>query len=112
MVDWAMTLVLTPLQASFGVEASGIDLAGAVSAADAEALRAALSDHLVLVVRGQSLTPAQYVNAMRIFGTPMRQHLTKLLDPDHPEIAILDSRVAGVRREGAGCRSAACLFQS
>jgi taurine dioxygenase len=94
-----MSLVLTPLSASFGIEATGIDLSGAVPADDAEALLAALRDHLVLVVRGQRFSTAQYVEAMRLFGTPMRQHLTKLLDPDHPEIAILDSRIANTRRD-------------
>lgn len=94
-----MSLALTPLPASFGIEATGIDLSGAVPAADAIALSAALRDHLVLVVRGQCLSTAQYVEAMRLFGTPMRQHLTKLLDPDHPEIAVLDSRIANTRRD-------------
>ena len=94
-----MSLVLTPISGAFGVEATGVDLSGAVSAPDRDALRGALRDHLVLVLRAQKLSPAGYVEGMRIFGTPMHQHLTKLLDPEHPEIAVLDSRIANTRRD-------------
>jgi len=93
-----MSVNLTPLSETFGVAATGVDLSAPVADADADALRDALSERLVLVIRGQNLDQAQYVNAMKIFGDPMRQHLTKLLDPDHPEIAILDSRVANTKR--------------
>ncbi|WNJ99778.1 TauD/TfdA family dioxygenase [Thalassospiraceae bacterium LMO-JJ14] len=94
-----MSVNLTPIPGALGVEAKGIDLAGGVSGADADALRVALRDRLVLVIREQDLTPAQYVQAMRIFGAPMRQHLSKLLMPAHPEIAVLDSRVANTKRD-------------
>lgn len=94
-----MTVTLTPLPGVFGAEATGVDLAKPVSEADADALRAALRDRLVLVVRGQNLTPAQYVEGMKVFGDPMHQHLSKLLMPEHPEIAVLDSRYANTTRD-------------
>lgn len=93
-----MSVNLAPLSGAFGVEATGVDLAGPVSDADAEAMRDALRDRLVMVIRGQKLTPAQYVESMKVFGVPMRQHLSKLLMPDHPEIAVLDSRIANTKR--------------
>ncbi len=93
-----MAVTLSALSGSFGIEASGVDLAGAVSQADADALRAALGEHLVMVVRGQNLTPARYVEGIKIFGEPIRQHLSKLLLPEHPEIAVLDSRIANTKR--------------
>jgi len=94
-----MSVILTPLPGSFGVEAAGVDLAGPVAQADADAMRQALGDRLVLIVRDQNLSPAQYVESMKIFGDPIRQHLSKLLIPEHPEIAVLDSRVANTKRD-------------
>lgn len=94
-----MTVNLTPLSDLFGVEATGVDLSRPVSDADAEVMRDALRDRLVLVIRDQDLSPARYVESMKIFGDPMRQHLSKLLMPEHPEIAVLDSRVANTRRD-------------
>lgn len=94
-----MSVNLTPLSGAFGVEATGIDLAAPLSDADAEAMRTALRDRLVMVIRDQKLTPAQYVESMKVFGVPMRQHLSKLLMPEHPEIAVLDSRIANTKRD-------------
>ncbi|MEK9671347.1 MAG: TauD/TfdA family dioxygenase [Rhodospirillaceae bacterium] len=89
-----MSLTITCIDGAFGAEATGVDLAAPVADADADALREALRENLVLIIRDQTLTPAQYVDAMRIFGDLMPQHLTKLLMPEHPEIAVLDSRIA------------------
>ncbi len=94
-----MSMILTPLPGLFGVEATGVDLSAEVSEADADALREALRERLVMVIRGQNLTPARYVDGMKIFGAPMHQHLSKLLMPEHPEIAVLDSRVANTTRD-------------
>ncbi len=94
-----MSVILTPLTGAFGVEATGVDLAGDISDADAEAMRDALRDRLVMVIRDQKMSPAQYVESMKVFGVPMRQHLSKLLMPDHPEIAVLDSRIANTKRD-------------
>jgi len=94
-----MPVNLAPLSETFGMEATGVDLSAPVADADADALRDALRERLVLVIRDQNLTRPQYVNAMRLFGDPMRQHLSKLLDPGHPEIAVLDSRIANTTRD-------------
>jgi taurine dioxygenase len=86
-----MPLAFAPLSDALGIEATGIDLAGPVSPDDVAALERALDEHLVLVVRGQKLTPAQYVAATRLLGETMPQHLTDMLMKDHPEIAVLNS---------------------
>lgn len=87
-----MTLTITPLADALGVAVTGIDLNQPVAAADLDAMRQALQDHLVLVIRGQALNPVQYLAAVRLFGEPMPQHLSGMLMADHPEIAVLDSR--------------------
>ena len=91
---------LSRLSPALGVEAVGIDLAGPVAADDLSALQKALDEHLVMVVRGQNLTPEQYLDAARLFGDLMPQHLTKILMPEHPEIAVLDSRQSDKDKEG------------
>lgn len=87
-----MSVTLNPLSSTFGVEVVGVDLAGPVAAEDLSAMQTALTDRLVMVVRNQNLTPEQYLDAARLFGDLMPQHLTKILMPEHPEIAVLDSR--------------------
>jgi len=95
-----MPLALTPLSDALGVEATGIDLAGPVSKDDIAALERALDEHLVLVVRDQRLTPAQYVAAACLLGETMPQHLTDMLMKDHPEIAVLNSAETKVAPDG------------
>ena len=87
-----MALTITPLGDALGAAATGIDLAKPVHPDELEILRQALRDHLVLVIRGQKLNSEEYLAALRLFGETMPQHLTDWLMPEHPEIAILDSR--------------------
>ncbi|MEQ8504729.1 MAG: TauD/TfdA family dioxygenase [Rhodospirillales bacterium] len=89
-----MPVSLSPLTETIGIEATGVDLSGPVDDADLAAMQDALHEHLVMVVRDQNLTPAQYLDAMSLFGDLMDQHLTELLMPEHPKIAVLDSRRA------------------
>ena len=91
-----MTVTITALTnetgaTALGAEATGIDFRGAVSESDLTILKKGLSDHLVLVIRDQHLTPEQYLAALRLFGDTMEQHLTDMLMKTHPEIAVLDS---------------------
>ena len=95
-----MSVTLKPLSDNLGVEATGVDLAGALASADLAAMTEALHEHLVMVVRDQKLTPPQYLGAMARFGDLMPQHLTRILMPEHPLIAVLDSRQSDL--DGAG----------
>ncbi len=95
-----MSVAITPLSPALGAEATGIDLAEAPDAASIGALRQALLDHLVLVVRDQSFTPEQYLRAVGHFGTPMRQHYSQYLMAEHPDIGVLDSRTSETEASG------------
>ena len=86
-----MALTTRPLADALGVEITGIDLSKPVAPLDRDAMRRALDDHLVMVVRGQTLDPAQYLAAVRLFGDTMEQHLSDLLMNAQPDIAGLDS---------------------
>lgn len=87
-----MSIAITPLSDALGVAVTGVDLAQTVLPADLKTMKQALRNQLVMVIRGQSLSPQQYLSAIRLFGETMPQHLTDWLMPEHPEIAILDSR--------------------
>ena len=99
-----MTLTVTPLSDCLGAEITGVDLSKPVADADVAAIEQALTDHLVIVVRDQSLAPDQLLAALRLFGTTMEQHLSDMLMTDHPEIAVLDSRTSPVGADGEAPR--------
>jgi taurine dioxygenase len=84
-----MTLTLTPLHPSLGAEVTGIDLSRPVDAPTRQALDRALADHLALVFRNQTLTPAQYLAAAAVFGPPMEQHYSQHNMPDFPLIGLI-----------------------
>jgi len=94
-----MALELQNIAGTIGVEARGIDLSTGVDANQAELLQSALRERLVMVIKNQTLSPKQYVEGIKVFGDPMHQHLAKLLMEEHPEIAVLDSRVANSKSE-------------
>ena len=83
------TLKITPLHPSLGAEVAGVDLGGPLDDATRGALGRALADHLALVIRDQSLTPGQYLDAAAVFGPPMEQHYSQHHMPDHPLIGLI-----------------------
>lgn len=95
-----MAVSMKPLADALGVEVRGVDLSAPVAPDDVAAMEQALTDHLVMVVRGQNLSAAQYLAAVRLFGETMEQHLSDLLMDEHPEIAVLDSRNSPMGNDG------------
>jgi taurine dioxygenase len=82
---------ITPLAVGFGAEIDGVDLRRA-DHGTAELLRSALLEYGLLVIRGQSFTPAEQVAASQLFGSletfpTMRGQL-----PGWPEIFRVASR--------------------
>ena len=86
-----MSLALERIGPVLGIGADGIDLNRTLDGATVDALHRALLENLVLCVRGQSLTPAAYLAAMRSFGKPMTQTRVASRHPEVPEITILSS---------------------
>jgi len=80
---------LTQLHPSLGAEVAGVDLAQPLDAPTREGLSHALADHLALVFRDQSLTPARYLAAASAFGPPMEQHYSQHNMPDFPLIGLI-----------------------
>jgi taurine dioxygenase len=82
-------LRITPLHPTLGAEVSGVDLSRPLHEAARRELGRALAEHLALVFRDQSLTPAQYLAAASVFGPPMEQHYSQHNMPDHPLIGMI-----------------------
>jgi taurine dioxygenase len=91
---------IAPLSDALGAEVTGIDLRKPVSAADQVAMDDAFAEHLVLVVRDQDLTPAEYVAATKLFGEPTHQYFSDMIMEGQPEIIVLDSRDAPILPNG------------
>ncbi len=85
----------SPLAARFGVQADGVDLATLTDAQFA-ALRDAFHDRLVMVLRAQHLTPAQFHGWARRFGVPEPHVIDQFHHPEIADILILSN----VRRDG------------
>src|ERR1041384_1189477 len=82
-------LRITPLHPSLGAEVAGVDLGAPIAEPTRQELSRALADHLALVFRDQSLTPAQYLAAASAFGPPMEQHYSQHHMPDFPLIGMI-----------------------
>jgi taurine dioxygenase len=80
---------ITPLHPSLGAEVADVDLGAPLGEPTRRALTAALAEHLALVFRGQSLTPAQYLAAASAFGPPMEQHYSQHNMSDFPLIGLI-----------------------
>lgn len=80
------------LTAHTGAEAVGIDLTRPVSSETKAALNQAFVDHSVLVIRDQTLTPAQMLAAVELFGSIFHQHNTRFALPDCPQIHYISNQ--------------------
>lgn len=79
-----------PIVPALGAEITGIDLRQPSPAAQAE-LRDVLADRKVLVFRDQDLSPHQYADFLRIFGTPVKEDM--VVDANHPpEVGAIHTR--------------------
>ena len=83
---------VTRLSDALAAEVTGIDLAGPLDEAAIGAIWDALHAHLVLVFRGQTLTPEAQVRFSRRFGDLVRRVSGEFLHPAFPDVLILSNR--------------------
>ena len=81
-----------PLSHGFGLETSDVDLSQPLSDAGFADVEQTFFRGQVLVLRDQSLTPAQYVAFARRFGPPEPHVIDQFHHPDDPNILILSNR--------------------
>jgi len=81
-----------PLSPDFGLEASGVDVAGALSDAVFDDIAQTFFAAQVLVLREQRLTPQQYLAFARRFGPPEPHVIDQFHHPEESNILILSNR--------------------
>jgi alpha-ketoglutarate-dependent taurine dioxygenase len=88
----AYSFSLTPLSAHTGAEISGLDLRRPVDATTRAGLNRAFDDHAVLAIRDQQLSPAEFLQAMQIFGEIFPQHNPRFAVPECPAIHYVSNQ--------------------
>jgi len=88
----ADTLKITKIKEHIGAEATGVDLREPIDEATRKRLYDALVDNVVLVIRGQKLTAAQYQAAAQLFGELMEDQNRRYLVDGLPLVSVLSNR--------------------
>lgn len=83
---------VTPITATFGAELDGAKVTDPDAA---DELAALLAEHLVLVLRGRHLTPAEHVALANRLGRPTPAHPVVPGLDGYPEILVLDGAAGG-----------------
>ncbi|MXW90015.1 MAG: TauD/TfdA family dioxygenase [Acidimicrobiaceae bacterium] len=84
------TIRLQPLTGSVGVSLTGIDLTADITEAGADALRSALYNNCVLILRDQFLSPDDHMRLAAVFGEPfLPWYYAKNSLDSYPKIAIV-----------------------
>jgi taurine dioxygenase len=87
----ATELELRRLTSVFGAEVAGLDLSQPLAPAIAAELRALFDEHLVLLFRGQHLSPEAHIAFSRLFGTLEIHVLDQYHAAQHPELFVLSN---------------------
>lgn len=87
-----MSVAVNPLSSALGAEITGARLVRPAAEADFDALHRALLDHLMVVVRDQTLSPDDQIALSARFGALEAHDNTQYLKDGHPEILVLSNK--------------------
>src|SRR3984957_16399209 len=87
-----MNVVVSNLTGHTGAEVRGMDFTAPVDPGTRARLNQAFVDRSVLVIRGQTLSPHQMLDAARLFGDVFPQHNARFALPDCPEIHFISNQ--------------------
>jgi len=96
-----MPLTTRPLHPLFGVEIQGLQIADGLDDATFAELRNALDQHSLVLLRNQSLTPAEQQRFTERFGELEHHVLQEHTMPDARGIMVLTNAVEGGKPQGA-----------
>ena len=82
---------ITPCAGPLGARIDGLERSRAGEPETAAFLRRALAEHLLVVVPGNPMTPAETLAFSQAFGTPQRQLLRYKRSGDVPDVSIMVS---------------------
>ena len=103
-------LNVAPLDARFGAEVTGIDIASGVTDEQLKTLTEALYEHKVIVIRGQSLDEHNYLQFGRKWGTPIPHVLDHMRMPGYPDLLTVGNTEK--RDEDPKIRNGAALWHT
>ncbi len=86
------TLKITRLKEQIGAEVTGVDLREPIDEATRQRIYDAAVDHVVLVIRGQQFSAAQYQAAAQLFGELMADQNRRYLVDGLPLVSVLSNR--------------------
>jgi len=86
------TLKITRLKEQIGAEVTGVDLREPIDEATRQRIYDAAVDHVVLVIRGQQFSAAQYQAAAELFGELMEDQNRRYLVDGLPLVSVLSNR--------------------
>jgi taurine dioxygenase len=92
MVAEEQTLKIRKIKEHIGAEATGIDLRNPIDETTRARLYDALVDNVVLVIRGQEFTAAEYQAAASLFGELMEDQNRRYLVDGLPLVSVLSNR--------------------
>jgi taurine dioxygenase len=100
-----MSLAVNPLPGALGAEITGALLTRPVAEETVAAVRRALLEHLVVMIRDQALAPGDHIALSARFGELESHDNKQFLKDGHPEILVLsnarvDGRAIGVPDAG------------
>jgi taurine dioxygenase len=87
-----MNISVTSLSDHTGAAVTGVDLSKPVDVDVQAQLNKAFVEHSVLVVRDQSLTPNQMLDAVQLFGDVFHQQNTRFALPECPDIHYISNQ--------------------
>ncbi len=103
-------VAITPLDAAFGAEVRGVDLAAGAGDALMRLLTGALYEHRVIVIRDQSLDEESYLGFGRQWGEPIPHVLDHMRMAGYPELMTVGNTEK--RDEDAKIRNGAALWHT
>ena len=92
MLAQAETMKISKIKEHIGAEVTGVDLRMPIDAPTRQRLYDALVDNVVLVIRGQEFSAAQYQAAAELFGELMEDQNRLYLVDGLPLVSVLSNR--------------------
>ena len=81
-----------PLSNLMGAEITGIDLRNKISKETKAELLKAITNHLVVCIKGQKLSPSKLADVSRLFGKPKQYFVKDETVDDIPEVIVVSNR--------------------
>ena len=87
-----MAIEIQPLSSALGAEIIGLDISKPLDPETFAKVHQAHLDHLVVIFRGQDLTPQQQINFSKCFGPLDRHPADDAVVPEYPDILVVSTK--------------------